>query len=104
MQPYVPKQQFMKDFDIKYYRTDFREVEENEYTLINRDEVLDNPVRLLPGQTCGPFHGGERNTSILYHEEEDTQVYTYEKSKPIFGFEDKSETLRTTEEENSIQK
>eukprot|EP01080_Neovahlkampfia_damariscottae_P008009 gene8009-12474_t len=101
-QPYVPRQQFMKDFDIKYYRSDFRETKD-EYKVLNRDEYLANPIRLMPGETVGPFHGNTQ-TTLLYHEDEDTQVYTYEKSKTLFEFNDESEILGKIEEAKAEQK
>jgi hypothetical protein len=92
----------MKDFDIKYYRSDFREKEDG-YEILYRDQYLSNPWRLMPGETVGPF-GDDNQTSVLYHEEEDTQVYTYEKSRNLFEFKDETEAIGEMEERKFEQK
>ncbi len=41
-------------------------------------------------QTVGPFYGGNKGIfkEILFHEDEDKQVYSYTKERPIFNIDD----------------
>lgn len=88
----TPRQEFMKEFHIKYYKRDFRshipETEED-YYIINRCDVIKDPIRLFPGETVGPFYPPalQGQKIITVTEAEVSQVYTH--IKPRYEFKPK---------------
>lgn len=71
----------MSEFRIKYYERDNREKQKKFHgEVVYRDQIIKNPIQLRPGQTVGPFYDFE-TTTLVYHEDDDTQVYTYEKER-----------------------
>jgi hypothetical protein len=91
----IARQQFMKEFHVKYYKRDFRlggdgDREQNKFKILWRDEVLMDPIRLHKGETVGPFFGEnmEKKIAIVFPEHLQKQVYTYN-TKSTFPFKPK---------------
>lgn len=72
----------MRNYKLKYYEQDSRDFQNStkNFHVLFRDEIISAPMRLKPGQTNGPFRLGGNKEVTYYHESEDKQVYTYEKS------------------------
>lgn len=78
----VPRQQFMKEFHIKYYKRDYRlggeadKEQQNQFKIIWRDEIIESPIRLQRGETMGPFYGFglEKRVFMAYNEFLNKQV------------------------------
>ncbi len=56
----IPKQEFMKEFKVKYYERDYRtksQKQTDKMKISFRQLVIDNPLRVKLGIQVGPFHG-----------------------------------------------
>jgi hypothetical protein len=95
----IPTETFISEFKIKYYQQDLRDKINKNHFVIYRDDIVNKPIRIREGQTVGPFHGAT-HTTLLFHEDEDKQVYTYEKERvfqPTADYVDIDEKRRREE-------
>lgn len=102
----VPHQAFMKEYQIKYYDRDYRKghIEGRKPVILYRQLVIENPLRIRPGETVGPFygHGFEKKKAVGYHEKNNKQVYSYNKDRYPYKPADRpapDEALRLEEEQ-----
>ncbi len=95
----VPRQEFIKDFHIKYYQRDYRTkaAHKDAYyansEVVFRQEVFKKPYTIIEGEPVGPFYGFgmENKTSYVMDERDNKQVYSHKKSLNLFRPEDVKE-------------
>lgn len=102
----VPKQEFMKEFKIKYFKRDYRTQNlaknafHTNFEIVYRQDVVRNPFRVMPGESVGPWYGFGMDKKVLYvfDERENKQVYSHKRSRDIF----KPQSVAVTEEDEAF--